>query len=971
MWFNPNLKYIDKKILLKMYKRRNPTAEELIIEEEEDFIKRFEAELIKLASEGVAFTLPAVVVDHVADTEENLSWVKSKVKRCAKEGIKEGEGLNLFKNRPTQVAAEEEGRSIVRTELMLIIQCKLNNAHHAIYRDLNQVAATRLRIGVYVFDLRGCKYPDRTISGLPINIQQIRERLQVNLNIKNPSYIDVKCDRARVEERQHHKKKMKGGYPVERETCRADVPTYPKTRATQSVLSTLHGPPGLWIGERDSPASKYPPMSNPSAQQPVLSTLHRPPGLWIGERNCSERTSAITKYNNRLQVSSNTRDSRPLSKGSVPSTLNGPPGLLIGEKNLETPSRRLQLSPKMSATQCNSQAFNTIKNRAALNPSSEQFPVLVVQEQCQSVLFNEEYVPNPSNRRVTINDSFYRDSVFNRLGSKDHSEVVGQKERKREGQPEPQGPSKRFNNSSLNEENNPKEPNIRKSQHPMTQSTRSSTKTPITSINMSSKSSASIETSIRPTHLNTSRTIQSTTDQPIRTVTSTKIPFKLVPVVPPTKNNKADIDLRIEPEIRRPLSPVPNSTNRTKVTKERPVPNNLFASSIHQVSGQFENDNFENIDERLLPVLTDNCDETSMSQPTIELKVPQRSRKETTQEHQHSRDIVYSLRQSSTTVSSLVVAETDPGSDIASNPDSSTLNGPPGLLIGEKTTMEEAELVSSSSQSSLFMSSLFKGGEPQLESQANRQLTNNSIPCESQLATKPTTGISTEILPCHITEINGSAEGVSTLDGSSGLSIGEKARKVESLASTQSIITLLELSARKLRVVQSLILPEPIDALEDRSIQQGGTNTNSHKQGTSFFEPSVANNVINDMPLDLANKQQLIQSQSMDDNTELDLDESVLLLDSTQEYSTHEGPSNLSFGESFGVIETTEYMDTEVTKILDYSLNSMTPEEVTVYEVTEYRPGPNVGQFLQQYPHIFVQLCDGEIIDAESGERIV
>ena len=60
-----------------MSKRRNPTAEDLIVEEEENFIQRFEIELIKLANEGVAFNLPAVVVDHVADTEENLSWVES------------------------------------------------------------------------------------------------------------------------------------------------------------------------------------------------------------------------------------------------------------------------------------------------------------------------------------------------------------------------------------------------------------------------------------------------------------------------------------------------------------------------------------------------------------------------------------------------------------------------------------------------------------------------------------------------------------------------------------------------------------------------------------------------------------------------------------------------------------------------------------------------------------------------------
>ena len=174
-----------------MSKRRNPTAEELIIEEEENFIKRFEVKLIKLANKGVAFALPAIVIDHIANIEENLSWVKCKITKCAREGIKEGEGLKSFKIRTTQVPAEEEGRSIIIAELMIFVQCKIGDAHHAIYRELNQIVATRLRLSAYVFDLRGCKYPDRTVSGLTINIQQIRERLQVNLNIKNHVYIDI------------------------------------------------------------------------------------------------------------------------------------------------------------------------------------------------------------------------------------------------------------------------------------------------------------------------------------------------------------------------------------------------------------------------------------------------------------------------------------------------------------------------------------------------------------------------------------------------------------------------------------------------------------------------------------------------------------------------------------------------------------------------------------------------------------
>ena len=46
---------------------------------------------------------------------------------------------------------------------MIIVHSELSDAHHAIYRDLNQKIATRLRIGAYVFDMRGCKYPYRTI----------------------------------------------------------------------------------------------------------------------------------------------------------------------------------------------------------------------------------------------------------------------------------------------------------------------------------------------------------------------------------------------------------------------------------------------------------------------------------------------------------------------------------------------------------------------------------------------------------------------------------------------------------------------------------------------------------------------------------------------------------------------------------------------------------------------------------------
>ena len=57
----------------------NLTADELIQREESAFIKRFETELIKLADEGISFHLPMVVIDDIADTESNLSFIKSKV----------------------------------------------------------------------------------------------------------------------------------------------------------------------------------------------------------------------------------------------------------------------------------------------------------------------------------------------------------------------------------------------------------------------------------------------------------------------------------------------------------------------------------------------------------------------------------------------------------------------------------------------------------------------------------------------------------------------------------------------------------------------------------------------------------------------------------------------------------------------------------------------------------------------------
>ena len=219
------------------------TATLLIEREEKSFLKSLERELGRMVEEGIDVTLPVAVIDHVANTDRNLSFIRSKVNRHAREGVEEGDGLTLFKARKVRVQAAEKGRTIFRTELMIVVKCKISDAHHAIYRDLNQINATKLRIGVYTFDTRGCKYPDRTMSSLSIDIQQKHERLQVNKLISNPIYVDNKEDRVRAENRPHLLR-TKGGYPVEKLVRIADLPVYNELNRVQRILSTPDRPSG-------------------------------------------------------------------------------------------------------------------------------------------------------------------------------------------------------------------------------------------------------------------------------------------------------------------------------------------------------------------------------------------------------------------------------------------------------------------------------------------------------------------------------------------------------------------------------------------------------------------------------------------------------------------------------------------------------------------------------------------------------
>ena len=193
----------------------------------EEFKQRLAKELVKLASEGIGFYLPIVVVDHVADTESNISFVKSKIKKCAKEAVEDDDddGLNLFKIRRLPVNAMVDGNLIMRMKVLILVQCAFCDAHQAIYRTIKQTVATRLRIGVYVFDNDGCQYADRTMWGEAIDTRLFANNAHVNKLIRQPIFIDKKKDIARKESR-NHLSKVQGGYPVARILGTTDIPRY-------------------------------------------------------------------------------------------------------------------------------------------------------------------------------------------------------------------------------------------------------------------------------------------------------------------------------------------------------------------------------------------------------------------------------------------------------------------------------------------------------------------------------------------------------------------------------------------------------------------------------------------------------------------------------------------------------------------------------------------------------------------------
>ena len=371
---------------------------ELIKQEEAEFIQRLIKELATLVQEGIGFYLPIVVIDHISDTVTNLSFIKSRVKSCAKEGVEEGDGLNLFKIRRVLVRTEVKGRKVIRPEVMKIAQCQLVTAHQAIYRMLNQTAATRLRIGVYVFDHDGCQYPDRTMCYEPIDSRLFANDSSVNKLILDPVFIDVKEDRARAEERQQVSK-IEGGYPVARLVGTTDILSY--RELTQA----------------------------PSTHRP--STHDKPPGSSFVERS---RTTSQENCGQQL-----------MPKSSKPSTHDKSSDLSFGERSVHQnrilPAAHVQPTKDRTASVLQPAHVNSQINCR----STQNNQPMTQARDYRSVLFTEPIRP-PKDNRIVVREDVHLNklSISNRLGSTNPVPPEDARETLKRGNIEPHQSSKRL-----------------------------------------------------------------------------------------------------------------------------------------------------------------------------------------------------------------------------------------------------------------------------------------------------------------------------------------------------------------------------------------------------------------------------------------------------------------------------------------------------------------------------------------------
>ena len=116
------------------------TMDERMSRHEIEFSTRFASAIEQMANEGISLSLPIVVIEHIYNSDCNLSVIRSQARKCAKEGMpKKDEDddyyFSLFKVKEVTNEVEEEGTTKKKKELMIVLRCKTKAANYAIYYD--------------------------------------------------------------------------------------------------------------------------------------------------------------------------------------------------------------------------------------------------------------------------------------------------------------------------------------------------------------------------------------------------------------------------------------------------------------------------------------------------------------------------------------------------------------------------------------------------------------------------------------------------------------------------------------------------------------------------------------------------------------------------------------------------------------------------------------------------------------------
>ena len=170
------------------------------------FCERLSNIIQQLANEGIPFVPPCIVLDHVAIHDLHLKHIIFLVRGIAANGQQMiDDGILLFKVKEVSVSNSGNGTEPASKTWMIIMNCLEIKANHAIYKQFNQNRAYQKMISAYVFDERGCKNPDETITA-PLNVENFRVRVRQRPDPVFIDYRDSYRQPGRDRERKHLKK---------------------------------------------------------------------------------------------------------------------------------------------------------------------------------------------------------------------------------------------------------------------------------------------------------------------------------------------------------------------------------------------------------------------------------------------------------------------------------------------------------------------------------------------------------------------------------------------------------------------------------------------------------------------------------------------------------------------------------------------------------------------------------------------